>query len=86
MGDFKSYTARTIINFYKSNNSLALKSLSASKMLFKKDRNYQFWQEGSQPERIQNREMMRQKVEYIHYNPVRRGYIDDPEVTQERIV
>jgi putative transposase len=24
--------------------------------------------------------MMKQKVEYIHYNPVRRGYVDDPEV------
>ncbi|TLD39873.1 MAG: hypothetical protein JETT_3861 [Candidatus Jettenia ecosi] len=21
---------------------------------------------------------MRQKIEYIHYNPVRRGYVDDP--------
>jgi len=20
-----------------------------------------------------------QKIEYIHYNPVRRGYVDDPE-------
>jgi putative transposase len=80
IGDFKSYTARTIIDFYKSNYSLALKSLSAAKMLFKKDREYQFWQEGSHPEQIQSREMMRQKVEYIHYNPVRRGYVDDPEV------
>ncbi len=22
--------------------------------------------------------MMRQKLDYIHYNPVRRGYVDDP--------
>ena len=80
MGDFKSYTARTIIDLYRTNYSMALKNLAASKMLFKRDRKYQFWQEGSHPEQIQNREMMRQKVEYIHYNPVRRGYVDDPEV------
>ena len=40
---------------------------------------YQFWQEGVHPEYIQNEDMMRQKVEYIHQNPVNRGYIDRPE-------
>jgi putative transposase len=28
------------------------------------------------PEWIQNEEMMRQKIEYIHQNPVERGYVD----------
>ena len=28
---------------------------------------------------IQNDAMMRQKVEYIHFNPVKRGYVDKPE-------
>ncbi len=45
----------------------------------KDDRAYQFWQEGNHPEWIQNEEMMRQKVAYIHENPVKRGYVDLPE-------
>lgn len=45
----------------------------------KTDRAYQFWQEGMHPEWIQNEEMMRQKIEYIHRNPVKRGYVDHPE-------
>ena len=31
------------------------------------------------PEWIQNEEMMRKKMEYIHQNPVKRGYVDRPE-------
>ena len=29
--------------------------------------------------KIQNREIMRQKIEYIHNNPVKRGYVDKQE-------
>ncbi|WFE69488.1 hypothetical protein P8S54_04095 [Thiomicrospira sp. R3] len=42
----------------------------------KVDREFQFWQEGYHPEWIQNDEMMRQKMGYIHLNPVKRGYVD----------
>ncbi len=27
---------------------------------------------------IENEEMLRQKLEYIHNNPVKRGYVGDP--------
>jgi len=47
------------------------------KKAHKDDRAYQFWQEGVHPELIQGEEMMRQKVEYIHQNPVKRGYVDE---------
>jgi len=45
--------------------------------LIKKDREHQFWQEGNHPVLMQNDDIMRQKVEHIHYNLVR-GYVDDP--------
>ena len=35
-----------------------------------------FWQEGVHPEWIHNEAMMRQKIDYIHYNPLKRGYVD----------
>ena len=43
------------------------------------DRSYQLWQEGSHPECIEGDVMLRQKLEYIHNNPVKRGFVDDPE-------
>ena len=45
----------------------------------KGDRTYQFWQEGVHPELIQGEVMMRQKIDYIHQNPVKRGYVDEAE-------
>lgn len=76
---FKSYTARRIIDYAESNNnSWLLEQLKNEKKAFKVDRNYQLWQEGFHPQRIQSEEMLRQKILYIHSNPVRRGYVDDP--------
>ena len=79
IGNFKSYTARKIVDLYKKHHPHLLKKLSIAKKPFKKDRDYQFWQEGFHPKQIYSEEMMRQKIEYIHYNPLRRGYIDEPE-------
>ena len=45
----------------------------------KRDSQYQLWQEGFHPKQITSDEMFRQKVEYIHYNPVKRGYVELPE-------
>ena len=80
IGKFKSYTARKIIDLYKMMGKWPiLDELNSLKLSFKKDREYQFWQEGSHPEQIILEDMMRQKIEYIHFNPVRRGYVDEPE-------
>ena len=80
MARFKSYTAKKLIQYLAENNvTQVLDQLAFYKKAHKKDNSYQFWQEGIHPEWIQNNEMMRQKVEYIHNNPVKRGYIDQPE-------
>ena len=53
-----------------------LEQLAFYKKAYKGDRAYQFWQEGLHPEWIQNDEMLKQKISYIHENPVKRGYVD----------
>jgi putative transposase len=79
IGDFKSYTARQIIDWLRRTNSQAmLELLQHCKSAHKVNRDYQLWQEGSHPQQILSEEMMRQKIEYIHHNPVKRGYVDDP--------
>jgi putative transposase len=77
---FKSYTARQIIDYLELNNvRMILDQLALYKKAHKSDSRYQFWQEGVHPELISSDEMMRTKVEYIHNNPVVRGYVDRPE-------
>jgi putative transposase len=79
LGQFKSFTARQIIDALEAaGNKTLLEQLSYYKLKHKVDQDRQLWQEGSHPQQIQNPERMRQKLEYIHYNPVRRGYVDDP--------
>lgn len=78
--DFKSFTARQLIDLLEARSAeTILSQLRAHKLTHKRESNYQFWQEGSHPQQIQNEEMMRQKLDYIHYNPVKRGYVDEPE-------
>ena len=55
---------------------MLLEQLTWHKERHKSDREHQFWQEGSHPEQIQHEDIMRQKLEYIHRNPVERGYVD----------
>lgn len=74
---FKSWTARKLIQYLAEHNvRQILEQLAFYKKAHKTDRNYQLWQEGVHPELIQGEQMMRQKVEYIHLNPVKRGYVD----------
>jgi REP element-mobilizing transposase RayT len=79
IGDFKSYTARRVIDLLESAKATTiLDQLAFRKAKYEHDRDYQFWQEGSHPQQIGNAEIMCQKVEYIHYNPVKRGFVDEP--------
>lgn len=47
------------------------------KKAHKGERTYQLRQEGYQPKLLQNEAMMREKIDYIHLNPVKRGYVDE---------
>jgi putative transposase len=78
IADFKSFTARKTIDYLKEYHYVdMLKKLEFFKLSQRTDRNYQVWQEGVHPEQIINRKIMIEKLEYIHNNPLRRGYIDE---------
>lgn len=51
--------------------------LSKSAIAHKTDKEYQIWEEGYQPKHIQTDAMMVSKIQYIHENPVKRGYVDE---------
>ena len=54
-----------------------LKELKLAKLHHKKESDYQLWQEGNHPEEIYSEKMLIQKIEYIHNNPVRGGYVEE---------
>jgi len=79
IGNFKSYSARRIIEILTEHKEHGLlQQLAYYKEKHQRDRAHQLWQDGNHPQEIRSAEMMRQKLEYMHNNPVRRGYVDDP--------
>jgi len=77
---FKAYTAKEILAYLrKRNESTLLKLFENLKRPHKMGSTYQVWEEGSHPQVIDGERMLRQKLEYIHQNPVKRGYVDLPE-------
>lgn len=77
--NLKSYTAHQIVEYLeKKNDSLELRKLKRSKQSYKIESVYQIWQEGFHPKQLFTVRMFAQKLEYIHFNPVKRGYVDEP--------
>jgi REP element-mobilizing transposase RayT len=75
---FKMFTARRLIDLLEAHGAeVLLCQLLALKLPHKTRSTYQLWQEGSQPKQIANDAIMRQKLDYLHNNPVKRGYVDD---------
>jgi putative transposase len=80
MKSFKMYTARQIVDLLEAHGAkVLLRQLRALKRRHKTHSEYQVWEEGNKPKRIGTPEVMLQKLEYIHNNPVKRGYVDEAE-------
>jgi putative transposase len=78
--DFKSFTAQEIIaTLQKSKKTWILQELAFFKRKHKENDKYQIWQEGSHPQMITSDAMLYQKIDYIHFNPVQRGLVREPE-------
>jgi REP element-mobilizing transposase RayT len=77
VSSFKAYTARQIIDHLQAQHvERLLTHLRFFKRTHKTDREYQFWQEGVHAELVFSEAMMREKLDYIHANPVKHGYVN----------
>jgi REP element-mobilizing transposase RayT len=74
---FKMYTARHVIDLLERYGAKTLlEHLRAFKLRHKGRSEHQLWQEGGKPKQVRSAEMMLQKLEYAHNNPVKRGYVE----------
>ena len=75
---FKSYTAKALLELLQTNRvQTILDQLAFYKKAHKTETTYQIWQEGSAFKLIQSEAMMRERIDYIHNNPLKRGYVDE---------
>jgi len=87
MQRFKSYTARQIVAYLEQRGSVRmLELLALFKRHHKTESTYQIWEEGNHPQLIESEAVMRQKMDYIHQNPVKRGDVDQAESVFRRSI
>ena len=82
--DFKKFTSKEIIATIKteiseSRSEWMLNRFEYSGKNDKKIKNYRFWQEGNDAQGIYLNEYFEQKLNYIHYNPVKAEIVNRPE-------
>lgn len=80
MRDFKHYTSIKIAEaLIEDNEKLFLYIFKKAVEGRSKKINYKVWQDEFHPEAIYTEKWFYQKLEYIHNNPVRKGYVTKPE-------
>lgn len=80
--DFKKFTSKKLINSIKNNQQESRREwlLWMFEKAGKERSNvskYQFWQQHNQPIELWSEEVIKQKVNYIHNNPIESGFVTD---------
>ena len=80
IADLKKFTAHQILRQLKAERrEWLLNQLAYFCAAHKTASTHQVWQEGVHPQSIMTDEMMLQKLEYVHNNPLKRGLVASPE-------
>lgn len=82
--DFKKFTSKKIINAIQENQQESRKEWLLNRFHFraandKKIKEFKFWQEDNHIEQINTYDFFKQKLEYIHLNPVKQEFVVRPE-------
>lgn len=83
MRDFKRYTSKQITNIIQeepeSRRDWMLNYFSFNKLKSKPKSEFKVWQDGYHPIVIYSQHILEQKLDYIHYNPVRANIVEAAE-------
>lgn len=82
--DFKKFTNKIIVKAIQDNDRESRKEWLLDRCWFRgandsKITNYKLWQEGNHVETIHSYDFFKQKLDYIHNNPVRQEIVERPE-------
>ncbi|MBI4811564.1 MAG: transposase [Ignavibacteriales bacterium] len=80
MRDFKHYTACKILdNLRLSQRWKELEIFHRAAIKEGKGNEHRFWTEGTHPILVDTEKMFQEKLNYMHNNPVRKGFVAEPE-------
>jgi putative transposase len=80
LGHFKTYTSKELFKLIKENEQESrrdwmLKAFKRAGRYNPLNKNHQFWQNGNYPVLLYSPAVIDQKIDYIHDNPVRAGFV-----------
>jgi hypothetical protein len=83
MRDFKKHSSKEIIKtierINESRKGWMLDLFADVAKYLKRTTNYKVWQDGNHPEILTSAKFTKQKLDYIHENPVADEIVDEPE-------
>jgi putative transposase len=81
--DFKTYTSKELFKLIESNSQESRKDWMLN--LFERaakrnplNKHHQLWQNGNYPVQLYSAAVIQQKIDYIHHNPVKAGFVGSP--------
>jgi REP element-mobilizing transposase RayT len=81
--DFKKYTSKALVSQIKeepeSRREWMIKLFATAGEPLKRIKDYKFWQDGNHAEEIYGNTFLKQKLDYIHNNPVEEMIVAKPE-------
>jgi putative transposase len=84
MRDLKKFTSSAILKAIRENPQESRREWML--WLFRSEgqhnpnnTHYQFWQQDNHPIELSTNEMLQQRMDYLHYNPVEAGFVSSPE-------
>jgi REP element-mobilizing transposase RayT len=77
LDDMRKFTGRQLVDYAEEH--LPKISMDVLRENAGKDRQHRFWQPTQHPVGIFNESLWKQKVDYLHYNPCRKGLVTCPE-------
>ena len=82
--DMKKHTSKEIVKAIRANEQESRKEWMLWMFEREGKRNpnnqgHQFWQQDNHPIELFTNEVIQQKIDYIHNNPVKAGWVDEPE-------
>ena len=78
--DFKTFTSKELVKMIKDNllesrRDWMIKAFEKAGKYNPLNKNHQFWQNGNHPILLYSAEVIQQKIDYIHDNPVKAGFV-----------
>ena len=82
--DFKKFTSKQIIkaiheNNHESRRTWMIRIFKEAGLQNSRNLNYQFWQQDNHTKELWSEKFTSQKLDYIHFNPVKAGIVDKEE-------